>query len=337
MVPVWVTKGCRAYSKILSLLAEVPGEVVGVVRPTHLVRARQLYTGRLMMLQLPDKEQVAVIGDTSDTWLVSDPAHARMIAAVAQRQGQMQELILMVDVGNHREGVIPELTVSTAAAIMENEGVSLIGMGTTVGCYCGYKAGVADMENLVSIASETEAQLGCRFETLSVGSGTMLLGLAEQGEMPERINQLRIGAAVLVGEEPPTKRAIPGLFQDAFIFQGKVLETSLKPPTPEGSIGTDAFGNQVVFEDQGVRRLCILNFGLLDVDSYDLTPLTEGLRIIAAASNYTICDTTDCDLQPAIGDTLEFRMAYSSMARAMASKDVEKVDLTDVCGSPVEK
>jgi predicted amino acid racemase len=308
--------------------------VVGVVRPTHLERARELYAGKLMMLQLPDLDQVAVIKDTSDIWLVSDPAHARMIATVAKQQRQIQELILMVDVGNHREGVIPELTVATAAAIMENEGVSLIGLGTTVGCYCGYKAGLADMEYLVDIAIEAEAQLGCRFDTLSVGSGSMLLELAEQGEMPDRINQLRIGAAVLVGEEPPTRRAIPGLFQDAFIFQGKVLETSLKPSTPEGSIGTDAFGNKIVFEHQGLRRLCILNFGLLDVDSYDLTPLTEGLRIIAAASNYTICDTTDCDLQPAIGDTVEFRMAYSSMARAMVSRDVKQVFITDVCGKP---
>ena len=143
--------------------------------------------------------------------------------------------------------------------------------------------------------------------------------------MPERINQLRIGAALFVGEMPPTKTAIPGLYHDAFILQGEVLETTLKPSMPAGSTGRDAFGKQVVFKDRGSRQLCILNFGLLDVDAYDLTPLAEGLRIVGATSNYTLCDTTRCDPQPAIGDILEFRMAYSSMARAMASDAVEKV------------
>lgn len=70
--------------------------------------------------------------------------------------------------------------------------------------------------------------------------------------------------------------------------------------------------------------MCILNFGLLDVDAYDLSPLTAGLRIVGATSNYTICDTTRCNPRPAIGDTLSFRMAYSAMARAMASDEVEK-------------
>ncbi len=323
--PVWITKGCQAHPDILELLVENPGEMIGDVSPANLNRARRLFSGKLMMAQLPDPQRVAAVGSGSDVWLVSDPVHARMIANTAKQQGTHPELVLMVDVGNRREGVLPDRTVAAAAAIKAIEGVSLVGLGTSVGCYGGYRAGLADMQHLVNIAQEAETRLDCRFDTLSAGSGTMLLELAAQGRMPESVNQLRIGAALFVGEMPPTKTAIPGLYHDAFILRGEVLETSLKPSIPTGSTGVDAFGKQVVFEDRGARRLSVLNFGLLDVDSYDLTPLAEGLRIVGATSNYTICDTTRCDPQPAIGDSLEFRMAYSSMARAMASDDVEKV------------
>lgn len=323
--PVWITKGCQAYADILELLVETPGEMLGDVSPANLKRARKRSSGKLMMVQLPDPGRVAAIGACVDVWLVSDPAHARMIAGTAKQVGKHPELVLMVDVGNRREGVLPERTADTAAAILAIEGVALVGLGTAVGCYGGYRAGLADMERLVGIARKTETRLQCRFDILSAGSGTMLLELAAQGRLPERINQLRIGAALFVGEMPPTKTALPGLFHDAFILQGEVLETSLKPSIPAGNTGFDAFGKQVVFEDRGSRQLCILNFGLLEVDSYDLTPLTEGLRIIGATSNYTICDTTRCDPQPAMGDLLEFRMAYSSMARAMASDDVTKI------------
>ncbi|MCP3953112.1 MAG: hypothetical protein GY697_12970 [Desulfobacterales bacterium] len=323
--PVWVTKGCQAHPEILGILTDNPNEMIGDVSPANLERVRSRFPGRLMMVQLPDRHRLAAIGSGSDVWLVSDPIHARMIADKARQRECHQELILMVDVGNRREGVLPDRAVDTAAAIQAIEGVSLTGIGTAVGCYGGYRAGLADMERLADIAQKAEARLNCQFDTLSAGSGTMLIELAAKGRLPEKINQLRIGAALFVGEMPPTKTAIPGLFHDAFILQGEVLETSLKPSIPAGNTGIDAFGKQVVFEDLGSRQLCILNFGLLDVDSYDLTPLAEGLCIIGATSNYTICDTTRCDPQPAIGDILEFRMAYSSMARAMASDDVEKV------------
>jgi len=325
LAPVWITKGCQAHPAILELLAETPREMIGDVSPVNLERAHTLFPGRRMMVQLPDRRRVAAMASGADIWLVSDPAHARMIAAAAGNREPRPELLLMVDVGNRREGVPPDRIVATADAIRAVEGVFLVGLGTSVGCYGGYRAGGADMQRLVDIAAKTEGALGCRFEWLSVGSGTMLLETVAQGRMPDRINQLRIGAALLVGEMPPTRNAIPGLFQDAFIFQGEVLETSLKPSLPAGGTGFDAFGKQVVFEDRGLRQFCILNFGLLDVDAYDLGPLTEGLRIVGATSNYTICDATRCTPQPAIGDTLAFRMAYSSMARAMASDDVGKV------------
>jgi ornithine racemase len=327
--PVWITKGCQAYPEILELLAETPHEMIGDVSPTNLARARKLFSGKLMMAQLPDRDTVAAIGPGSTVWLVSDPAHARMIATAAKKQRHPQELVLMVDVGNRREGVMPDRAAKTAAAIQAVEGVSLTGLGTSVGCYGGYRAGLADMQQLAAITESVEAKLDCRFDILSAGSGTMLLELAAQNRLPERINQLRIGAAVFVGEMPPTKTPIPGLYQDAFILRGDVLETSLKPSMPAGATGADAFGKQVVFEDQGPCRHCVLNFGLVDVDAYDLTPLVQGLRVVGATSNYTICDTTRCDPQPSIGDTLEFRMAYSSMARAMASDGVEKVVVRD--------
>lgn len=323
--PVWITKGCQAYPGILELLSENTLEMIGDVSQANLERARSLFPGKLMMVQLPDRSRVPGILPCCDVWLVSDPVHAQIIASAAKRQGKKQDLLLMVDVGNRREGVMPDRVSETAAAIHAIEGVALAGLGTSVGCYGGYRAGAADMQRLVDVAQNTEADLNCRFDVLSAGSGTMLLELASQGKMPERINQLRIGAAVFVGEMPPTRAAVPGLLQDAFILQGEVLETSLKPSIPSCSTGVDAFGKKVVFEDLGPRQLTILNFGLLDVDSYDLTPLTGGLRIVGATSNYTICDTTRCDLQPDIGDTLDFRMAYSSMARAMASDNVVKV------------
>ena len=60
---------------------------------------------------------------------------------------------------------------------------------------------------------------------------------------------------------------------------------------------------------------------MIDTDPYALYPLDPGILIVGATSNYTICDFTDCNLSPGIGDRLEFRMASSAVARAMSSSE----------------
>jgi predicted amino acid racemase len=181
----------------------------------------------------------------------------------------------------------------------------------------------------LKIAKETEQATGLRFEVLSVGSGTMLLDLIRAGEMPKGITQVRLGAALLVGEKPPTKEPILPLYQDCFVFRGEILEISTKPSLPAGPTGYDAFGRKVIFENKGERETALLNFGVIDVDIYDLTPKAAGVRIIGGTSSYTVCDVSDCAEKLKVGDQLDFRMAYSAMARALSSRYVLQTILDD--------
>jgi predicted amino acid racemase len=130
---------------------------------------------------------------------------------------------------------------------------------------------------------------------------------------------------LLVGEKPPTREPIAGLYQDAFTWRGEILELARKPSRPLGPTGSDAFGKQVVFEDLGDRTKALLNFGMNDVDIYGLTPLTAGVRIVGGTSNYTVCDVTDCPRSLRVGVTLDFRMAYSAMSKAMLSPHALKI------------
>jgi predicted amino acid racemase len=107
------------------------------------------------------------------------------------------------------------------------------------------------------------------------------------------------------------------------------LEISRKPSLPAEPTGYDAFGRKVVFENKGERENALLNFGVIDVDIYDLTPKAAGVQIIGGTSNYTVCDVTECTEKLNVGDQLDFRMAYSAMARAMSSRYVLKTILDD--------
>ncbi|MBI9082828.1 MAG: alanine racemase [Desulfobacterales bacterium] len=322
--PVWITKGCQAYDPILSDLTVHTDEVLGDVRPANLARLRRAFSGKVMRVQISGAQQAGETVRSAHTTLISHPAHARWLGKAAGSLGITHDLIFMIDVGNRREGALPVAVSEMVREVAQIPHVCLVGLGASVGCYGGYRAGLADLERLVATALGVRNDTGLALDVLSVGSGTMLLDLVRQGRVPAGITQLRIGAAVWVGEMPPTRTAIDGLHQDAFCFCGEILESGLKPSLPEGQTGTDAFGRQVVFENAGDRHLVLMNFGMVDVDAYDLTPLEAGVRVIGATSNYTICDVTDAATAFSVGSVLTFRMGYSAMVRAMSSTETVK-------------
>lgn len=321
---VWVTKGCHSHPAVVDLLASRGAAVLGEVYADNLRRIRDGFAGELLMIQPPSHHQLDVALAFADTLLVSSVDNAAALARAARRAGRRPRLILMVDVGNLREGVLPDAVAGVVTRILELPHVDLIGLGTSVGCFGGYLANERDLQRLVHVAATVSAATGHHFRTLSAGSGTMLLELAAAGSMPPEINQLRIGAAFLVGDQPPTGRPLPALHQDAFLMRGEILELARKPSLPQAPTGSDAFGRTVAFEDLGERNRALLDFGMTDVDVYALTPRSAGVRVLGATSNYTICDVTECPECLRVGSHLDFRMAYSAMARAMASVHTPK-------------
>ena len=321
---VWVTKGCHSHPAVVDLLASRGAAVLGEVYADNLRRIRDGFAGELLMIQPPSHHQLDAALAFADTLLVSSVDNAAALARAARRAGRRPRLILMVDVGNLREGVLPDAVAGVVTRILELPHVDLIGLGTSVGCFGGYLANERDLQRLVHVAATVSAATGHHFRTLSAGSGTMLLELAAAGSMPPEINQLRIGAAFLVGDQPPTGRPLPALHQDAFLMRGEILELARKPSLPQAPTGSDAFGRTVAFEDLGERNRALLDFGMTDVDVYALTPRSAGVRVLGATSNYTICDVTECPECLRVGSHLDFRMAYSAMARAMASVHTPK-------------
>jgi predicted amino acid racemase len=326
---VWVSKGCHSEPEVIRVLGEMKAEIIGEVYLSNLQKIREIFPGELMMIHFPALTQAKDAVSRADIIVISNTEHAEALSSASQGLGKKQRLILMVDVGNTREGVMPREVLSTVRKILSFPGIELIGLGTSIGCYAGYCAGEDDLNLFLKVARETEEAMKYRLQVLSVGSGTMLLDLIRTGKMPKRINQVRIGAALLVGEKPPTKEPIIPLYQDCFVFRGEILEIFRKPSLPIGPTGYDAFGRKVVFENKGERDNALLNFGVIDVDIYDLTPQLPGVRIIGGTSNYTVCDVTDSPEKLKVGQYLDFRMAYSAMARATSSRYVRKTILDD--------
>src|SRR5690606_34838353 len=122
--------------------------------------------------------------------------------------------------------------------------------------------------------------------------------------MPARIDNLRIGSAILRGENPITGGTLEGFDADAFLLQAEIIEIQTKDSMPDGETGRDAFGNLPVFVDRGDRLRGIVNLGRVDIRPEGLVAHHAGVEIVTASSDHLIVDLTEAKPPFAVGDPI---------------------------------
>jgi predicted amino acid racemase len=141
--------------------------------------------------------------------------------------------------------------------------------------------------------------------------------------MPDRVDHLRIGEAILLGRETLERRAWPGTVQDAVLLHGEVLELGFKPSVPIGPRGQDAMGHVPEFTDRGWVHHALVNIGTVDTDPHGLTPVDPRLRVLGASSDYLVVDVSEARNDVRVGDRVSFVPGYGAMARAACSPYVD--------------
>ena len=319
-----VTKGFSAMQQIVGAMLAGGIEGLADARMENIVELRkQNFQNPITLLRIPRLSNVNNVVQYADTSINSEVAVIRALAAAALQLGKRHNIMLMVDVGDLREGIMQENVLDTVRQIGGLPGVNFIGIGTNMGCFGGILPSVNNLGLLVELGLAVERQLGHRLEVVS-GGGTSTLLLVESDLIPAGINQLRIGEGILLGTDTTNNRGIPWLYQDAFRLRAEVIEVKEKPSVPIGEVGKDAFGNTPQFIDAGIRKRAILALGKQDVYIEGIFPLEEKAKILGASSDHTIVDITDAGQELAVGDELVFGLTYPGLLSASDSRYVEK-------------
>ncbi len=279
-----------------------------------------------ILLRIPSLSTVDDVVETVGVSLNSEPSVLEALSGAAQRCGCIHDVILMVDLGDLREGVWPDDLVSLAEAAFKLPGIRIKGLGTNLACFGGVVPSEENMQHLVKLALEVEQNFGFRLEWLS-GINSSGLELIATGKMHARVNHARIGEAILLGRETTRRKPWPDTFQDAFVIHAEVLEVNSKPSRPQGQRSEDAFGGLTQFEDCGEELRALLNLGREDVDVTGIVPCEPGVVILGASSDYLVVDVSAAAGTIGVGDELAFIPNYSALLSAMTSEYVKKYSL----------
>lgn len=317
-----VTKVFCGEPKITKAFLDGGVEYLADSRIENLKKLRDINVKKIL-LRLPMISQVDEVVIYSDISLNSEINTIKKLSEAALKQNKTHEIILMIDLGDLREGIWPENVLDTVEKILSFSGVKLIGVGVNLTCYGGVIPSTDNLGKLVEIAENIEKKFDIELQLISGGNSSSL-DLLQKNNMPSKINNLRLGESIVLGRETAYGNPIENTYQDAFTLVAEIIELKEKPSIPIGEIGMDAFGNKPVFEDKGLRKRAILAIGRQDVNPGNLIPLDKDIEIIGASSDHLIIDVTDSDKNYKVGDEIRFNIEYGALLQLMTSEYVYK-------------
>ncbi len=276
-----------------------------------------------VLLRLPMVSQAEKIVALVDISLNSELSTIKRLSEASLKQGKVHQIVLMIDLGDLREGIWSDRVLETIEEIIHLEGVKLIGIGTNLTCYGGVMPNPKNLGQLADFAKEIQEKFQLNLEIISGGNSSSLY-LLDREEMPKTINHLRLGESIVLGRETAFGEPILGTCQDAFTLVAEIIEIKEKPSLPIGEIGMDAFGNKPVFADHGIRKRAILAVGRQDVSVNNLIPRDEKISILGASSDHLIIDVTDSAEEYTVGDEISFDIEYGALLQLMTSEYVFK-------------
>ena len=243
------------------------------------------------------------------------------LSSAAKKQGRTHGIVLMVELGDLREGIMPGDLEKTVRETLGFPNIALKGIGTNLACQNGVSPDDKNMAELSALADSIEATGGPVLDIVSGGNSGNLpwaLSAADTG----RINDLRLGESLLLGCEPLHRQPIDGLHTDAITLIAEVIESKVKPSQPWGEIAQTAFGDKPLARDRGDISQAILAIGRQDTDPTGLYS-SLGIDILGASSDHLIADSGRHHLS--VGTEVTFQLSYSALVRAMTSPFVAKV------------
>lgn len=272
----------------------------------------------LLLLRTPMPSQVERVVAAADVSCNTEPDVLAALAAAARRQGRVHGVLLMVELGDLREGLLPADLGPVACQVVASPHLELRGIGTNLACQSGVVPSERNMAELSALAADLERDLGHPLATVSGGNSANLAWASAATDVG-RIDDLRLGESILLGTDPLDGRVLDGLRADAFTLVAEVIEAKVKPTRPWGDIGPAAFGTPARAVDRGLAHRAIVALGEQDIDPSDLTS-PPGLAVLGASSDHLVLDTGSLVLEP--GDEVRFGVGYRALLRSMTAPSV---------------
>jgi predicted amino acid racemase len=274
----------------------------------------------------PPKDIIPDVVKYADVSLNTELSTLYELSEEAQRQDKTHKVIIMIEMGDLREGVMREDLINFYEKVFKLPGIEVIGLGTNLNCMHGV---MPDGDKLIQLALYKQI-IELRFKKeipLVSGGTTVTIPLLMRDQLPDGVNHFRIGEALFFGKDLFTDGLIEGMSDQVMELYTQVIEISEKPVVPTGELGLNPQGKQtqVSKDDFGKTSYrAIIDIGVLDIQPDYLIPVNENIKILDASSDMLILDVGTNEKGYKVGDEIRFKLKYMGALGLMSSDYIQK-------------
>lgn len=323
-----VVKALCGHRDTLEALRDLGVDSMSDSRLDNLEAIKQVAPGvETWYLRPPHSSALDDIVRLSDVSLNTELEIIKELDEEARRQNTVHRVVVMIELGDLREGILPGRLLQTYRQVFELPNVRVIGVGATLGGIGGGIPSVDQLMQLVLYRELLELKFERKLPLISAGSSSSLPLLVD-GSLPRQINHFRVGESVFLGTNLIQGGILEGLRGDAIRLEAEIVEIKEKGMVPLGET-TDIAPFQPVEEpeesDPGQRGYrAIVTVGQVDTDIAGLVPVEDDYRIAGASSDLTVVNVGEEKNGLAVGDTIGFRAGYAAFMRLMSNPYTEK-------------
>lgn len=274
----------------------------------------------------PPKDTIPDLIKYADISLNTELSTMHALSDEAVKQGKIHKVIIMIEMGDLREGVMRDDLIDFYEKVFRLPGIEVVGLGTNLNCLHGV---MPDGDKLIQLALYKQI-IELRFKRkipLVSGGTTVTIPLLLNKQLPTGVNHFRVGEALFFGKDLFTDDVIKGMSDQVMELYTQIIEISEKPMVPTGELGVNPQGKTAEINEDNYGKTAyraIVDIGTLDIQPNYLVPVNEDITITDASSDMLILDVGTNEKDYKVGDEIRFKLKYMGALGLMSSDYIEK-------------
>jgi len=275
----------------------------------------------------PPRHSIKSIIRYADVSFNTDYETIKLLSDEAVRQDKKHLIIIMIEMGDLREGVMRDDLVEFYARVFELPNIEIVGIGTNLNCLHGIMPSADKLIQLSLYKQIIELKLNVNIPWVSGGT-TVTLPLLIRGDLPAGVNHFRLGEALYFGADLFSGTTIDGMRDDVLKLYTEIIELHEKPVVPSGDLGLDPMGHMTEIDESMFGKTstrAIVDIGQLDINPDFLIPVNPEVTVVDASSDMLVLDVGDNPRGLKVGDAVSFSLKYMGALGIMNSRYIDKI------------
>lgn len=274
----------------------------------------------------PAKRSVSDVISCADVSFNTEYYTIKLLSQEAVKQNKEHKVIIMIELGDLREGVMGEEFVDFYREVFKLPNINVVGIGANLNCMYGVMPSEDKYVQLSLYKELIKAYFSVEIQWISGGT-SVVLPMLYKNQLPPAVNHFRIGEALFFGLNIEEQSTFEGMYDDVLKLRAEIIELTEKPMVPVGRLAENPSGETLEIDESlyGKTSLrAIIDVGLLDISPDYLIPDDKDIEVVGASSDMLILNLEHATRDYKVGDLVNFKLKYMGALGIMNSDYIEK-------------